>query len=288
MNDILEVHDIDYIYGKDTAHPCRALDHVSMNFGRGEFVGIIGHSGSGKSTLLRNLNGLLTPDCGSILWNGRDIGKGKKLDGDLRKHVGLVFQYPEHQLFRNTVLRDVMFGPENLGMSKAEAESAAKDAIAMVGLDETFYEKSPLDLSGGEMRKAAIAGVLAMKPEVLILDEPTVGLDPHARGELLQIFVNLKDRGAAVILVSHNMDEIAEYCNRVYAMEQGKVILAGTPEEVFKDTERMRNLHLGVPQITGISEALGQALKCGEITVDYDTLYRAAEQYLQEHTAPGV
>lgn len=236
-----------------------ALKDVDMEIPDGQFMGIIGHTGSGKSTLIQHFNGLMKPTSGKVLYNGQDIWAEKYDRQKLRSKVGLVFQYPEHQLFEAEVLEDVCFGPKNLGLSKEEAEERAVRALTQAGLSEKFYKSSPFELSGGQKRRAAIAGVLAMEPEVLILDEPTAGLDPQGRDEILDQIASLHSlRGITVILVSHSMEDIAKYVERMIVMNKGEKAFDGVPREVFSHYKELEAMGLAAPQITYIMHALGE------------------------------
>lgn len=253
----IKVSSLNHIYGQGTAFEQYALKNVSFEIHSGEFVGIIGHTGSGKSTLIQHLDGLIKATSGDILYNGDNIyGQGYSMK-KLRSKVGLVFQYPEHQLFEVDVFSDVCFGPKNQGLSKEAVEERAKEALGLVGLDESFYKQSPFELSGGQKRRVAIAGVLAMKPEVLILDEPTAGLDPRGRDEILNQLEKLqRDQGLTVILVSHSMEDIAKYVDRILVMNQGEVVFDAAPKEVFKHYKELEAMGLAAPQITYIVHAL--------------------------------
>lgn len=248
---------VSHVYGEDTAMAVRALDNISIVIPDGQFIGLIGHTGSGKSTLVQHLNGLMKATSGSIYFNGEDIdaeGFDKKM---LRSKVGLVFQYPEHQLFETDVFSDVCFGPRNLGLSKKEIELRAYEALKLVGLEDDYFYQSPFELSGGQKRRVAIAGVLAMKPEVLILDEPTAGLDPKGRDEILdQISRMKKETGITVILVSHSMDDVAKYVDRIIVMNQGKVMYDDVPMEVFRHDRELEQVGLAAPQVTYIMKDL--------------------------------
>lgn len=248
---------LNYVYGLGTAFEQRALKDVNLEINDGEFVGLIGHTGSGKSTLIQHLNGLMKATDGSIYYNGRNIyEEGYNLRA-LRSKVGLVFQYPEHQLFEINVFTDVCFGPKNQGLSREEAEKRAREALTMVGLDESFYSRSPFELSGGQKRRVAIAGVLAMEPEVLILDEPTAGLDPRGRDEILDQIARLhKERNMTIILVSHSMEDIARYVDRILVMNQGEKVFDDTPKEVFKHYKELEAIGLAAPQITYVVHSL--------------------------------
>lgn len=252
------VEKLNHIYDIGSPYETAALKDVSLQIEAGEFIGLIGHTGSGKSTLIQHLNGLLKPTSGKIIVNGLDLtSKGIKLDA-IRKKVGLVFQYPEYQLFEETVEKDVAFGPMNLGLSEAEISSRVKEAIELVGLDyDAIKDKSPFELSGGQKRRVAIAGVLSMNPEVLILDEPTAGLDPRGRDEILGQIKKLHvDKEITVILVSHSMEDIAKMADRLIVMDKGQVALDGKPQEVFVHADKLESIGLGVPQITKLTRAL--------------------------------
>ena len=250
---------VNHIYGEDTNLAVAALKDVNLVIPDGQFIGLIGHTGSGKSTLVQHLNGLLKPTSGAIYFNGQDIADKDYNKKELRSKVGLVFQYPEHQLFEVTVFQDVCFGPKNLGLSQKEVELRAYAALKQAGVkDEQFYQ-SPFDLSGGQKRRVAIAGVLAMKPEVLILDEPTAGLDPKGREEILgQIKKLQKETGITVILVSHSMEDVAEYVDRIIVMNKGEVMFDDVPKEVFKHYEALEEIGLAAPQVTYIINRLNK------------------------------
>lgn len=251
---------VSHVYGDDTTLAVKALDDISLVIPDGQFIGLIGHTGSGKSTLVQHLNGLLRATSGNIYFNGKDIDDEDFNKKELRSKVGLVFQYPEHQLFEVDVFSDVCFGPKNLGLSKKETELLAYDALKKVGLpDECFYQ-SPFDLSGGQKRRVAIAGVLAMKPEVLILDEPTAGLDPKGREEILGQICKLKEESnITVILVSHSMEDVAEYVDRILVMNQGRIMYDDVPKEVFKHYKELEEVGLAAPQVTYIMHNLKEA-----------------------------
>ena len=242
---------VTHIYNAGTTFEKKALDDVSLVIPDGEFIGLIGHTGSGKSTLIQHLNGLLKPGSGNIFFNGENIYDNDFKMKDLRREVGLVFQYPEYQLFEVSVSRDVLFGPNNLGMKQLDAEMAAYGALKSVGIDESLLDVSPLDLSGGQKRRVAIAGVLAMKPKVLILDEPAAGLDPLGRREILDMIANIrKEQNITVILVSHSMEDVAQYVERIVVMNKGRIAMDDTPEEVFSHDEELRQMGLDIPEIT--------------------------------------
>ncbi len=248
---------VSHIYAKDTAMAVSALENVSLVIPDGQFIGLIGHTGSGKSTLVQHLNGLMKATSGSIYFNGEDVdGQGfdKRV---LRSKVGLVFQYPEHQLFETDVFSDVCFGPKNLGLSKKEVELRAYEALKLVGLEDEYFYQSPFDLSGGQKRRVAIAGVLAMKPQVLILDEPTAGLDPKGRDEILDQISKLKEETKiTVILVSHSMDDVAKYVDRIIVMNKGCVMYDDEPKAVFEQYQYLEEIGLSAPQVTYIMKDL--------------------------------
>jgi len=254
----ITINNLDHIYDKGTPYETKALDNVSLEIEKGEFVAIIGHTGSGKSTLIQHLNGLIKPSGGKIVVNGFDITAEKVKMTDVRKKVGLVFQYPEYQLFEETVAKDIAFGPENLGLDEVEVAARVKEAMQLVGLDyETIKEKSPFELSGGQKRRVAIAGVLAMKPDVLILDEPTAGLDPKGRDEILMQIKALHEKNNnTVILVSHSMEDVGKLADRLFVMNKGQLALSGKPSEIFKQADFLEGIGLGVPQVVKLSDAL--------------------------------
>lgn len=253
----IKVENLNYLYGQGTAFEQYALKNVNLNIRDGEFIGLIGHTGSGKSTLVQHLNGLIKATSGNIFFNGENIYNEGYSMKKLRSKVGLVFQYPEHQLFEVDVFADVCFGPKNLGLSRDEVEERAKEALKMVGLEESLYSQSPFELSGGQKRRVAIAGVLAMQPEVLILDEPTAGLDPRGRDEILDQIEQLHhEKGLTIVLVSHSMEDIAKYVDRIIVMNQGEKAYDGTPKEVFKHYKELEKIGLAAPQITYIVHTL--------------------------------
>ena len=278
---------ISYIYSPGTAYEKKALDDVSLTINKGEFVGIIGHTGSGKSTLIQHFNGLEKATRGTIYFDGQDIYDKDFNMKSLRSRVGLVFQYPEHQLFETTVLEDVKFGPKNLGLSKVEVDLRAFEAIKQVGLSEKCYDDSPFELSGGQKRRVAIAGVLAMKPEILILDEPTAGLDPRGRDEILDQIAKLHKEGLTVILVSHSMEDVAKYADRIIAMNSGKVAFDGTPKEVFRHYKELERMGLSAPQITYVMQEMkGLGLN---VDTDVSTVEEAKEEILKAlHSSKNI
>lgn len=258
---------VNYIYEAGTAMEFAALKDINLVINEGEFIGLIGHTGSGKSTLVQHLNGLLAPTGGNIYYNGADIHDSTFNKKELRSKVGLVFQYPEHQLFEIDVFSDVCFGPKNLGLDRKEVELRAYAALKQVGLEDEYFYQSPFDLSGGQKRRVAIAGVLAMKPEVLILDEPTAGLDPKGRDEILDQIAKLRqEMGITVILVSHSMEDVAKYVSRIVVMNRGQIMYDNTPREVFSHYKELETVGLAAPQVTYIM----QALKKNGLDVDTD------------------
>jgi len=252
------IEKLNHIYDKGTPYETKSLDDVTLEIKKGEFVAIIGHTGSGKSTLIQHLNGLIKPSSGKILVNEFDVTAEKAKMTDVRKKVGLVFQYPEYQLFEETIAKDIAFGPENLGLPSKQVEARVREAMALVGLDyDELGEKSPFELSGGQKRRVAIAGVLAMKPDVLILDEPTAGLDPKGRDEILmQIKALHAENKNTVILVSHSMEDVAKLAERLFVMNKGQLVLSGSPAEIFKEADYLEEIGLGVPQVVKLSNAL--------------------------------
>lgn len=271
---------INYIYGEDTPLAVMALKDINLVIPDGQFVGIIGHTGSGKSTLMQHLNGLIRATSGHIYFNGEDIYDDDYDRKKLRSKVGLVFQYPEHQLFEIDVFTDVCFGPKNLGLDRKEVELRAYDALRKVGFPNELFYQSPFDLSGGQKRRAAIAGVLAMKPEVLILDEPTAGLDPKGRDEILQQIKKLqKETGMTILLVSHSMEDVAEYVERIIVMNQGSILFDGAPREVFRHYKELEEVGLAAPQVTYIMHALRE--KGLNVNTDAITIKEAAQEIVK-------
>ena len=253
MKPILEVKNLTYIYSARTPFEHKALDDISFSVERGEFIGIIGHTGSGKSTLMQQLNGLLKPTSGTVLLDGQDIWSDKKLTRQARFRVGLVFQYPEYQLFEETVYKDIAFGPKNMGLSAEEVDRRVREAAGFVGLTEQQLEVSPFDLSGGQKRRVAIAGVIAMEPEVLILDEPTAGLDPVGRSEILgNIQSYRKAKNATIMMVSHSMEDVARLTDRLLVMNGSKLAMDAPPAQVFTHAEELTQMGLNIPQVTQV------------------------------------
>lgn len=256
----IQVKNITHIYSEGLPHESKAIDDVSFDIDDGQFVGLIGHTGSGKSTLVQHLNGLLKPKSGSIFIGGKDITESDVILRDIRRKVGLVFQYPEYQLFEETVERDISFGPVYLGLEKEEIEKRVMEAMLFVGLDfEEFRARSPFELSGGQKRRVAIAGVLAMKPEVLILDEPTAGLDLNAHSAILEMIEQIHEaENNIIILISHNMNDIAAMAEKILVMEKGSLIMEGTPREIFSHRDELNGMGLAVPDITEIMNRLNE------------------------------
>ena len=275
MTPLLEIKNLSHVYSAGTPFEHTAIHDVSLTVARGEFIGLIGHTGSGKSTLIQHLNGLLKPTAGQILFRGEDIWKDAKTTRETRYHVGLVFQYPEYQLFEETVFKDIAFGPKNMGLPEEEIRARVLRAADFAGVSRAELEKSPFDLSGGQKRRAAIAGVIAMEPEVLILDEPTAGLDPAGRESILQ---NIRDyqkaQSATIIMVSHSMEEIASNVTRLVVMNNGTLAMTGAPREVFARAEELIAIGLDVPQITRVF------LRLKELGLDVDTSVFTVEQAL--------
>ena len=257
MKPIMRVENLTHTYGENTPFCRSAVKDVNMEILEGEFLGIIGHTGSGKSTLIQHLNGLLRPTGGRILLGDRDIWAEPKKIREVRFRVGLVFQYPEYQLFEESVYKDIAFGPKNMGLDEREIDRRVRDSAAFAGLEEDLLEKSPFDLSGGQKRRVAIAGVIAMEPEVLILDEPSAGLDPAGRKSLLEnIRAYHKEKGTTVVMVSHSMDEVAENVDRIVVLADAGVVMSGTPHEVFSRAQELIDVGLNVPQVTQVAMEL--------------------------------
>ncbi|MDD6065512.1 MAG: energy-coupling factor transporter ATPase [Firmicutes bacterium] len=276
----IKLEHVSYVYSEGNAFERKALDDISLEIPDGQFIGIIGHTGSGKSTLIQHLNGLLKATSGTISYNGENIYQEGYDMRALRSKVGLVFQYPEHQLFEVDVFSDVCFGPKNLGLSQEEVESRAKKALSQVGMSEKYYKKSPFELSGGQKRRVAIAGILAMHPDVLILDEPTAGLDPKGRDEILdQIAFLQKERRITVILVSHSMEDVAKYVDRIIVMNDGKAVYDDTPKQVFQQYRELETMGLAAPQVTYVVKGLEE--KGWDIDTTATTVEEAKEAILK-------
>lgn len=271
---------INYIYSPGTAFARHAIKDVSFSINKGEFIGLIGHTGSGKSTLIQHMNGLVKATSGHIYFNGQDIyDQGYKLK-DLRSKVGLVFQYPEHQLFETTIYKDVLFGPTNLGLDKLECEMRAYEALKMVGIGEDLLDASPFELSGGQKRRVAIAGVLAMRPEVLILDEPTAGLDPKGRDDILEQINKLhKESGITIILVTHSMEDVANFADRLFVMNHGELVFQNPTKEVFSHYKELEKMHLAAPQVTYVMNSLKSAGY--PVSTEATTVSEAKEEILK-------
>ena len=271
---------VSYRYSEKTAYEITALDHVNLQIGDGEFIGVIGHTGSGKSTLIQHLNGLLKATEGTIYFNGQDIYEEDYDLRDLRMQVGMVFQYPEHQLFEETVFKDVCFGPKNQGLPEKDVTLRAYEALQNVGLPEKYFDVSPFELSGGQKRRAAIAGVIAMKPQVLILDEPTAGLDPKGRDEILDMIADMHARyGNTVILVSHSMEDVAKYVDRIIVMNKGEKMLDSTPKEVFRHYKELEEVGLAAPQVTYVMHDLKD--RGFDVSPDATTIEEAADEIMR-------
>ena len=254
----IALENVSFTYQEGTPLASTALSDVSLTIEDGSYTALIGHTGSGKSTILQLLNGLLVPSQGSVrVFDTLITSTSKNKDiRQIRKQVGLVFQFAENQIFEETVLKDVAFGPQNFGVSEEDAEQIAREKLALVGIDESLYNRSPFELSGGQMRRVAIAGILAMEPAILVLDEPTAGLDPLGRKELMNLFKKLHQSGMTIVLVTHLMDDVAEYANQVYVMEKGRLVKFGKPSDVFQDVVFMEEVQLGVPKITAFCKRL--------------------------------
>ncbi len=274
------VDHVSHIYEADTNMAVKALDDVNLVIRDGEFIGLIGHTGSGKSTLVQHLNGLMKATEGHIYFDGKDIDDSDYNKKELRSKVGLVFQYPEHQLFEIDVFTDVCFGPKNLGLEEKEVQLRAFEALKQVGLEDEYFYQSPFDLSGGQKRRVAIAGVLAMKPEVLILDEPTAGLDPKGRDEILGLIASLREKtGMTIILVSHNMDDVAEYVDRIVVMNHGRKVFDDVPKTVFSHVEELEAMGLAAPQVSYLMHTLQK--EGFDVRTDATTIAEATEEILR-------
>lgn len=275
----IKLEDVSYQYKDENVR--KALSHVNLEINKGEFVGIVGHTGSGKSTLIQHFNGLMKPSSGRVLFDGQDIHEAGYSLKSLRGKVGLSFQYPEHQLFEVTVLEDVSFGPKNLGLSEDEVRRRAKEALNVVGMKEKYYQKSPFELSGGQKRRVAIAGILAMQPEYFILDEPTAGLDPIGRDSILELLRTLhQERGITIILVSHSMEEIANYVDRILVMDKGRLKFDDTPRKVFQHKKELEEMGLSAPFYSYLADDLKEKGFLDQDTEAAITLAEAKEQIL--------
>ena len=276
----IKLEHVNYVYSEGTAYEKRALKDVNLEIPQGQFVGIIGHTGSGKSTLIQHLNGLIKATSGTVYYDGRSIYEEGYDMRKLRGQVGLVFQYPEYQLFEVDVITDVCFGPKNQGLSQEECERKARWALDLVGFPEKYYKQSPFELSGGQKRRVAIAGILAMHPKVLVLDEPTAGLDPKGRDEILDQVEHLhKETGMTVILVSHSMEDIARYVERIIVMNRGEVMLDGTPREVFSHYKELEKVGLAAPQVTYVMHDLKE--RGFSVSPDATTIQEAADEIMR-------
>jgi energy-coupling factor transport system ATP-binding protein len=278
---IIEVKNLTYVYNPNSPFETKALDDINLDIEEGEFIGLIGHTGSGKSTLIQHLNGLIKPTKGSIIIDGVDITDENADLKVIRQKVGLVFQYPEHQLFEETVYKDIAFGPKNLGLDDEEVEKRVRSAMGLVGLKfDEIKDRSPFELSGGQKRRVAIAGVLAMKPKVLILDEPTAGLDPGGRDEIFEEIKSLYEKEKiTIILVSHSMEDVAKLVSRIIVMHKGKIKMDGSPREIFKNADELEKLGLGIPQITSFMRAYRK--KGNNVRDDVLTVKEAEEEILK-------
>lgn len=282
----ISLKNVEYRYQADSPFERLAISDVSIDIHSGTYLAIIGHTGSGKSTVLQHLNALLRPTKGSVFIGSREIRakrKEKNLKG-VREKVGIVFQFPEHQLFEETVEKDIMFGPMNFGVSEKEAKARARASINLVGLSEDILEKSPFDLSGGQMRRVAIAGVLAMEPEVIVLDEPTAGLDPRGRKEIMDLFYSLhKQKNLSTVLVTHSMEDAARYADEIVVMHQGKVFTKGTPEQIFSNPQALIELGLDVPEVVGLQLRIEESFKTKfrKISLSEDELAEMVAEFLE-------
>lgn len=281
----LRVENLCYDYNKGTSFEKRALNNINLSIKENEFIGLIGHTGSGKSTLIQTFNGLLAPTEGKVTWNGKDIYEKGFNRREFRSHVGIVFQYPEYQLFETTVLKDVCFGPKSLGISEEESKRKAEEALRLVGLDEKYWQHSPFELSGGQKRRAAIAGVLAMEPEILILDEPTAGLDPKGRDEILGVIKKLnEEKETTIILVSHSMDDVAEYVDRIIVINDGDIMYDDIPVNIFQMVDELEAIDLAAPQITYILRDLNRmGLNVGTGIIRIDDAVQTIKKALSEY-----
>lgn len=281
---LIEINNLMHIYSPGLPFEKKAVDDISLKIEENEFIGLIGHTGSGKSTFIQHLNGLLKPSSGEIIIDGTRVDKSGSNLTDLRKKVGLVFQYPEYQLFEETIERDIAFGPRNLDISEEEVQERVKASMESVGLDyETYKDKSPFELSGGLKRRVAIAGVLAMEPKVLILDEPTAGLDPRGRDEILSEIKNIhENRKMTVILVSHSMEDVAKIAERIIVFDKGKVFLDGEPREIFRNEDKLLGVGLGIPQITSLMRTLKKkGLDINEDAITVEEAKESLKKYLR-------
>ena len=259
MQSVIEVRHLTHIYMPNSPFEAKALDDVSLEIGEGEFIGIIGHTGSGKSTLVSHLNALEKSEPGTVFVRGKDLGAKETKLSEVRREVGLVFQYPEYQLFEETVAKDIAFGPENLKLDQKEVDLRVRAAMELVGLDASLRDASPFNLSGGQRRRVAIAGVLAMNPSILILDEPAAGLDPAGRRGMLELVRGIHQSGVTVVMVSHSMDDVGKYCDRLYVLSHGKLALSGAPSEVFEHGDDLKEMGLDVPECAKLAAKLRES-----------------------------
>lgn len=276
----ITLQNVNFTYQEGTPFEGRALFDINLTIENQQFTAVIGHTGSGKSTIMQLLNGLHVPSKGLVFVDDMIISPNSKTKDikSVRKKVGLVFQFPESQLFEETVLKDVAFGPQNFGISQENAEKIAKEKLKLVGLSEDLFEKNPFELSGGQMRRVAIAGILAMEPNVLVLDEPTAGLDPKGRRELMTLFRHLYESGISIVLVTHLMDDVANYSDYVYVLQEGKIVLKGNPADVFQQVEFLENIQLGVPKITKFAKNLmKRGLKFEKLPVTIEEFMKAVK-----------
>ena len=280
LKECMVLDHVNYVYGAGTAYEKHALQDINLVLGKNEFIGLIGHTGSGKSTLIQHLNGLLQPTSGHIYYKGNDIGAKEFNKKELRSHVGLVFQYPEHQLFETTVVKDVAFGPKNMGLPQLEVDMRVFAALKEVGISEELYDASPFELSGGQKRRVAIAGVLAMRPEFLILDEPTAGLDPRGRDEILDRIAEIHAEGnRTVILVSHSMEDVANYVSRLIVMDHGQAVFNDSTKKVFAHYKELERIGLAAPQVTYVMNELRN--RGYDVDVEATTILEAKESILK-------
>lgn len=277
---IIDIKNLNYIYNPGTPFEKKALDNINLQINEGDFIGLIGHTGSGKSTLVQHLNGLMKPSSGRIIVDGIDLTNKDSSLREIRQRVGLVFQYPEHQLFEESIYKDIAFGPKNLGLKDMELDERVRSSMELVGLDyELLKDRSPFELSGGQKRRVAIAGVIAMKPKVLVLDEPTAGLDPAGRDEILNEIKSLYEKeGITIVLVSHSMEDVARLVNRILVMDKGRLVMDGATREVFKRASELEEIGLGIPQITRFMRSFND--KVSNIKTDILTVEEAKEEIM--------
>jgi energy-coupling factor transport system ATP-binding protein len=277
---IIDIKNLNYIYNPGTPFEKKALDNINLQINEGDFIGLIGHTGSGKSTLVQHLNGLMKPSSGRIIVDGIDLTNKDSSLREVRQRVGLVFQYPEHQLFEESIYKDIAFGPKNLGLKDMELDERVRSSMELVGLDyELLKDRSPFELSGGQKRRVAIAGVIAMKPKVLVLDEPTAGLDPAGRDEILNEIKSLYEKeGITIVLVSHSMEDVARLVNRILVMDKGRLVMDGATREVFKRASELEEIGLGIPQITRFMRSFND--KVSNIKTDILTVEEAKEEIM--------